>query len=236
MRIHPVVVASLDEGEAVVLGDEAHHLAKVLRVRPGDEVRAFDGSGHEALGTVTAVERSRVVLELAAPYRSPVEVPDEVTLAVALLKANKLADVVRMGTELGVARFVWLDTVRTERADVSAAKRQRLDRVAREAAKQSGRARIPDIDGPVDVDALALAPRTFVADPRADVDLGSVLRSSAPGDGPWMIVTGPEGGFEPSEVDALAARGATPVRLGRSVMRAETAPVAIAAVLMAAIA
>ena len=231
-----MVVASLDEGKAVVLGDEAHHLAKVLRVRPGDEVRAFDGSGNEARGSVAAVERNRVVLELGAAYRSPVELADQVTVAVALLKANKLADVVRMGTELGVARFVWLDTARTERDDVSAAKRQRLDRVAKEAAKQSGRARIPYIEGPVALDDLALSPRTYVGDPRADQDLGTVLRSATAGAGPWMIVTGPEGGFMPSEVDALAARGAMPVRLGRSVLRAETAPVAVAAVLMAAIA
>ena len=236
MRIHPVVVPSLAEGEAVVLGDEAHHLSKVLRVRPGDEVRAFDGSGNEAQGSVTAVERDRVVVELGAAYRSPVELTDEVTVAVALLKANKLADVVRMGTELGVSRFVWLDTIRTERADVSAAKRQRLDRVAKEAAKQSGRARIPDIEGPVDLNDLVLAPRTYVGDPRAKRDLGRVLRSAETGAGPWMIATGPEGGFDPSEIDALATRGATPVRLGRSVLRAETAPVALAAVLMAAIA
>lgn len=236
MRIHPVVVEDLAAGEAVVLGDEAHHLARVLRVRPGDGVRAFDGAGREARGVVTGVERSRVILDLEPPYRSPVELDEEVTLAVALLKANKLADVVRMGTELGVARFVWLATLRAEPEDVSAAKQQRLDRVAREAAKQSGRARIPEIAGPVEVDELALAPRSYVGEPSAEEGLGDVLRSVASGDGPWMLVTGPEGGFDPTEVASLAARGATPVRLGRSVLRAETAPVALAAVLMAAIA
>lgn len=229
MRTHPVVVEDLSAGETVVIGDEGHHLARVLRVRPGDQVRAFDGTGREALGVVRQVERERVTVDLSEPKLSAAEPAAEVTVAVALLKGNKLADVVRMGTELGVRRFVLLDTARAEPDDLSAGKMQRLERVAREAAKQSGRAVIPGVDGPVGLASLELSTETLIADPGADARIADhvLARRSAARD--WLVVSGPEGGFEPEEVAGLVARGATRVSLGRSILRAETAPVALAA-------
>lgn len=234
MRVHPVVVEEVREGETIVYGDEGHHLARVLRVRPGDAVRAFDGSGRQARGTVRDVERGRVTLELRAPEPADAEPAVALTVAVALLKGTKLADVVRMGTELGASRFVLLTTRRAEPDDLSPAKLARLERVAREAAKQSGRAVIPAIDGPVALEGLPLAGRTLIADPGAPQGVAEHVWAHRAEVSAWTTVTGPEGGFEDAEVDALTQRGAVPVSLGRSILRAETAPVVLAAAVLLA--
>ena len=234
MRVHPVVVEDLREGEAVVRGDEGHHLARVLRVRPGDGVRAFDGRGREASGVVRAVERDRVTLELDGPAPSGVEPDLEVTMAVALLKGDKLADVVRMGTELGVARFVLVQTRRAEPDVLSRSKAQRLERIAREAAKQSGRAVIPTIEGPTTLDDLPVDAGAIVADPGADTSAVSHVQATLEPSKRWLTLTGPEGGFADEEVGRLVGRGAARVRLGRSILRAETAAVVLAAAVLLA--
>jgi 16S rRNA (uracil1498-N3)-methyltransferase len=233
-RRHPlaVVVEDLHAGETAISGDEGHHLARVLRVRPGDEVRAFDGRGRESLGVVREVDRDRVVIDLAAPVASETEPEVELTVAVALLKGNKPADVVRMGTELGVRRFALLETARAEPDDLSKSKLQRLERVAREAAKQSGRAVIPELVGPIAIHELELGDQCLVADPRAEVRVLEHVWAHRGTLGSWTTVTGPEGGLDSDEVDALVSRGATPVSLGRSILRAETAPVALATVVL----
>ena len=242
MRVHPVVVERLEEGETAVYGDEGHHLARVLRVRTGDHVRAFDGRGREASGVVQGVERDRVSLELGPSRRSEAEPHVAVTLAVALLKGDKLADVVRMGTELGVARFLLLVTRHSELEDLSRSKTQRLERIAREAAKQSGRAVIPPIEGPAALSDAPVDDTALVADPRADTPVIARVRgdrhasstavSALVSTPTFMTLSGPEGGFAPDEVDDLVRRGATRVSLGRSILRAETAAVVLASAVL----
>lgn len=230
MRTHRVHLPELAEGEAVVTGRDAQHLAQVLRVRPGAPVRAFDGAGREAAGEVVDVEGLRVRLRLGPPRPSPVEPPVALTLAVALLKGDKLAEVVRRGTELGACRFALHVARRCDARHIKPAKLERLGRVAREAAKQCGRSVVPEVLAPVPLASLELGPAALVADPRAGASLAELLP-----EGPaerLLLVTGPEGGLEPREVDALAERGARPVRLGARVLRAETAPIALAAALL----
>ena len=225
-----MVVARLEAGEVVVHGDEGHHLARVLRVRNGDEVRAFDGLGREAMGVVRNVERDRVTLDLGASRRSEAEPSVSVTLAVALLKGDKLADVVRMGTELGVARFLLLATRYAEPEDLSRSKARRLERIAREAAKQSGRAVIPSIDGPVALEDAPVDATALVADPAAGVPVVAHVREA--GEAAFTTFSGPEGGFAAEEVEDLVARGAVRVSLGRSILRAETAAVVLASAVL----
>lgn len=244
-----MLCASLGAGEVVVAGDEAHHLARVLRVQPGAPVEAFDGAGLVAAGAVVAVERDRVTLLLEPPAPSAAEAAREVTLAVALLKGDKLADVVRAGTELGVHRFQLFHCAYADVPRLSSAKLERLRRVAREAAKQSGRARVPAVEAPLPLGELRFADATvLVAHPGASAPLSQALseiqfetqsekrpemqpgaRSPSP---PVALVTGPEGGLRDDEVAALRQRGGRPVALGPRILRAETAPVALAAALL----
>ena len=230
MREHRVFVSTLNGGETTLSGSDAQHLAQVLRVRPGARVRAFDGAGLEAAGIVTGVDPFRVTLTLENPEPSAVEASLKVTLAVALLKGDKLTEVVRRGTELGVADFKLFTSLRCDVRELSANKLERLRRVAQEAAKQSGRSVVPPVAEPVKLGQLELGPFSIVADPYADATLRDRLSAHAPNS--VSVITGPEGGLDPAEVAALMDRGAYPVRLGARILRAETAPVALAAALL----
>lgn len=229
-RVDRVLVDEL--GESVeVRGPEAHHLRDVLRVRVGAEVEAFDGRGRYARGTVTAVDRERVVLALGEARVSTAEPRVDVTLAVALLKGDKLVDVVRPATELGVERVRLFVSANCEARDLSAVKLLRLRRVAQEAARQCGRSVVPAVEEPVPFAALVLDGEVVVGDPAAEgglaAHLDDLLAARA-----VTFVTGPEGGLNEAEVMALRGRGARAVRLGPRVLRADTAPVAMAAALL----
>lgn len=235
MRVHPLHLRPLRAGRCTVIGPEAHHLVRVLRVAPGARLRAFDGDGLEAEATVVALDGSRLVVEVGTPHPGASEAATDLTLVVSLLKGDKLAAVVRMGTELGAARFRFVASRYADVGDLGAAKLERLERIAREAAKQSGRSRIPELLPPLPLSHLATEPvapdaLALVAHPDAPAPLAAAVRPPLP---PRVItLTGPEGGFADDEIAGLTASGWTPVALGPRVLRAETAPLALAATLL----
>ncbi|MBZ9711757.1 16S rRNA (uracil(1498)-N(3))-methyltransferase [Deinococcus multiflagellatus] len=207
----------------MVLGPgEARHL-HVLRLRPGDEVRVFDGQGHEARATLAELDEGRAVLTLGEPVSGAAETPFPLTLGAALLKGDKLSDVVRAATELGVAQVQLLVTARADVRDIGPQKLERLNRVAQEASKQSRRAVVPPVLAPVPLAAFQPAGQVLVAQPGAAARVAEVVAWHAP----LTVITGPEGGLTEAEVTALSARGAHAVTLGPRILRAETAPVAL---------
>ena len=102
MREHRAFLSPLSEGKQQLSGDEAHHLARVLRVRAGQQLELFDGQGMVARATVQAVHKKHIDLDVALPEPSRKELPFHLHLAIALLKGDKLASVVRQASELGV--------------------------------------------------------------------------------------------------------------------------------------
>ena len=234
MRRRRVRLAQVRSGRLRVAPEEAHHLARVLRVRPGDRVQAFDGSGLEAEGRVVHVADGEVEVELGPPGVSPREATLSLTLAVALLKGDKLAQVTRQATELGVAALQPFVAARCDVPRLSPGKLTRLRRVAAEAAKQSGRARVPEVHDAVPLTELGWEGACWVADPAAERGIDAATdRLAAEGAEALTVVTGPEGGLSAEETAGLAARGAWTVRFGPRVLRAETAPVALAAAVLA---
>lgn len=225
-----MLLAGLEPGPRLVLGADARHLRSVLRVRVGEEVVAFDGQGMEAVGRVEAVSPDGVAVRLEAPREGGREPGAAITLAVALLKGDKLADVVRKGTELGVAGFRLFTCAHADVPAVSDGKLRRYRRIAREAAKQCGRDRVPEVSAAVGLADLPLEGKALVAVPEAPVTLRQALPSGSPR--AVTLVSGPEGGLRDDEVAGLVARGADAVRLGPRVLRAETAPVALAAAVL----
>jgi 16S rRNA (uracil1498-N3)-methyltransferase len=227
VRINP-----LREGMVQVAPTVAHHLARVLRVRVGAAVVAFDGDGREASGSVVRVDGDGVWLTLAqarvtegGTAAGAAGGAAGLSIAAALIKGDRWEVIVRMGTELGAAAFVPIVTERSDVRELSPARRVRYERIAEESARQSGRARVPAIHAAVDLDELRWPGGAIVADPRAVTPLAAAFA----GGGEWMAITGPEGGLTEGEVARLAARGARPVRLAPFILRADTAPVAIAA-------
>jgi 16S rRNA (uracil1498-N3)-methyltransferase len=206
------------------------HLIKVLRVHPGVKIKAFDGHGFEADGVVVRMDEPQIEIELAPPYPSAVEAEVRITLAVALLKGDKLSDVVRRGTELGIANFQPIVCSRCQPRELSSNRMERLRRVARAATKQCGRSLVPTISEVVSLASLPLSPYSIAADPRASVPLASLLPTPLPKQ--LTLITGPEGGFHPQEVSRLQQRGAKLVTLGARQLRAETAPLALTSAIL----
>lgn len=232
-RVHRVLVPSLAEGEVVLRGPEAHHLREVLRVKPGAAVEAFDGVGAVAQGEVSSVDSLAVTLSLAKVRASNVEHPRYLTVAVALLKSDKLTGVVRQGTELGVQSFQLLTSRRCDVRSLAPSRFERLRRVAEEAARQSGRARVPELHEPRPLAELTWRGAAVVADPDATLSVAEAIASPELATAKELtVVTGPEGGFSGEELTELTERGALAVTLGPRILRAETAPVALAAALL----
>src|SRR5438270_9556361 len=151
----PPVAFALDEKSVTLSEEEARHARDVLRLRPGEEVQVFDGGGQEFRCALREFARAGAVLDvLEAVEPARPESPLDLTLVIALLKHEKFDLVIQKTTELGVSRIVPLQS---ERAGVrlrdsrDADKRlTRWRRIALEAAKQSGRARVPEISSAAD--------------------------------------------------------------------------------------
>jgi len=213
---------------ATLVGDEARHLVRVLRAKPGDEVVVFDGTGCEWPARVAGITRDTVDLELG-PARADPPVAAPLTLAVALPKGDRQKWLVEKLTELGIARLVPLATARGV-AEATDAARDRLRRAVIEACKQCGRNTLLEITAPVTprqlVAGLAPPTRLVLAAPA-----GPPLPTATAD--PVVGLVGPEGGFTPEELAVFAAAGAVPARLAPHVLRVETAAVALAAALQA---
>lgn len=213
--------------------EEARHLRDVLRLRPGDEVYVFDGEGREFRCEIEDSRRdtARLKIREAIAPASP-ESPLRLTLAVALLKSDKFDLVVQKATELGAVRIV---PVMTKLADIrlrdesDAAKRvMRWQRIALEAAKQSGRALVPMVDQPISFPALTqtASDETKVLFSERD---GQSLRKFKNG-GPETRVAitalvGSEGGWTEEELSLARNNDWAIVTLGGRILRAETAAI-----------
>ena len=227
-----------DRGSVQLAADEARHLRDVLRLQAGDEVYVFDGAGREFQGAVAESGRDSVrldkLVEVAAAHP---ESPLDLTLAIALLKGEKFDLVTQKATELGANRIV---PIITERADVrlrdvnDASKRvARWQRIALEAAKQSGRARVPAVEAPVTF-------ATFIAQAEAalrvmfserDGESLQVVASQRAEFGPVIAMVGSEGGWSDDEIDNAKNAGWKIITLGGRMLRAETAAIVVVALL-----
>ncbi|HEX2271530.1 MAG TPA: 16S rRNA (uracil(1498)-N(3))-methyltransferase [Pyrinomonadaceae bacterium] len=207
--------------------DEARHLREVLRLKPGDEVQVFDGAGKEFRAIVAQARREFAELELKDEVRSArPESPLQLTLAVALLKGEKFDLVVQKGTELGVNRFIPLTTRYADirlRDEADAAKRiTRWQRIALEAAKQCGRAVVPEIFSPVPFESIIKEGSCLMFSERGGEPLKTDLKESV------VAIIGSEGGWSDEELEQARAANVPIVTLGGRVLRAETAAITAA--------
>jgi len=218
---------SIDD-EIVVDGGDGHHLARVRRVRVGERVTVADRHGAWREYVVGAVRDGALSIEAVGPARvEPLLVP-RLCVAFALTKGAKPEVVVRQLTELGVDELMPVigerSVVRRDQTG-EAVLVERLERVAREAAMQSRRARVPELSRPSALLDLAGRRGLVLADRG-----GARTAPPASPDG-WTLVVGPEGGLSPAELEALV--GVPRLGVGSHVLRAETASVAVAALLQA---
>ena len=215
------------DGRAVLTGDEARHLARVMRCVVGDEVVVFDGCGTSWRARVATIGRDEVGLELVAATTAPALPRMPLTLAVALPKGERQKWLVEKLTELGVARLVPLITTRGV-AEATPAAVERLARGVIEACKQCGRDALMEIALPKSVDEIARDPGHSATLVVADRD-GVPFEPAVAEGRPVIAVIGPEGGLTAEELATLEAAGGRRVSLGPHVLRVETAAIALAA-------
>lgn len=222
---------------ARITGPDAHHLARVMRAKEGDEITLCDGQGTDMTARVTDVGPEAVMLEVLDRTQSTAEPPLKVTLFVAYPKLDKLETIIQKGVELGASAIQPF----TSRYCVAQPKKEeqkleRRRRIALEAAKQCGRGAVPAVEAPVEFAALpgllAGYDRAILLYEGGGVPLRTALEG-LPENGRLALITGSEGGFAPEEAEVLCKAGAVQVGLGPRILRCETAPTAVLAAVMA---
>ena len=214
----------LTEGRTItVSGSQAHHVADVLRLKPGDSVYILDGRGARCLAEILETGRSAVVVRTGPPEQLNTESPLKLVLAQAVLKGDKMDVVVRKATELGCFSLI---PVIAERCQVRrSARAHRWRKIAESASAQSGRAVVPEICEPVLLKDLIRdhSGTGIVFWENAAEGLQRVLDSIRT-EG-ITLLTGPEGGFTAYEVRQAEDAGFIRASLGPRILRAETAAV-----------
>nr|WP_090343253.1 16S rRNA (uracil(1498)-N(3))-methyltransferase [Mycolicibacterium malmesburyense]CRL74194.1 16S ribosomal RNA methyltransferase RsmE [Mycolicibacterium malmesburyense] len=212
---------------AVVDGDEGFHAANVRRIRPGERLQLSDGAGELAQCEVDEVGKGRLTARVLGRRFVPPPTP-AVTVVQALPKSDRSELAIELATEAGADGFVPWQAARCVAKWETPAKvdkgLRRWSAVARSAARQSRRARIPEVAGPVStaqlVDLLAGQEMILVLHESATQRLTDVAIAEADA---VTLVVGPEGGIADDELAALTDAGATVVRLGPTVLRTSTA-------------
>jgi 16S rRNA (uracil1498-N3)-methyltransferase len=234
-RIRLYVEDALADGQALTLGrDQSHYLANVMRRGVGDRVAVFNGRDGEHWAEISDARRGAVSLALGAQFREQTQEPD-LWLAFAPIKRAAVDFLAAKATELGVSRLIPVMTARTNTERVNT---KRLRAIAVEAAEQSERLSVPEISEPVRLSALVdtwppdrsllVGDETGAGRPVA-VAAGEIAAGS-----PLAVLTGPEGGFAPDELDRIRELTfVIPIGLGPRVLRADTAALAALAVVQA---
>jgi len=211
--------------------EQSHHVVQVLRLRRGDALAVFDGRGREWDAELLDDRRTGARVRIGAEKLDPVEAPVAVTLFQGLCRPDRMEWVVQKSTELGVWSVRPIATMRSEGDGPSAERLDRWRRIAREAARQSGRRIVPGISEVETIPAAAsLRGASIVLAPGAEAPLASVLSGPAPPE--VHLVVGPEGGLEQGEVAALEGSGFRRAELGPRILRTETAGVVACALIL----
>jgi 16S rRNA (uracil1498-N3)-methyltransferase len=229
-------VEAIERGHAQIIDQDAHHLTRVLRVEPGQKFEISDNS-NVYLAEVETARKDLVSFRILERIDAA-EPVIHTALFASLIKFERLEWLIEKATELGVSALTPVRAERSEKGLEAAALKRvgRWKRIAREASEQSRRARLPDIESPIDLtDALrdAEGHRYALEESAAPPILSAFPDARQPGDRVALLV-GPEGGWTDRERAAIANAGWRAVSLGHEILRAETAAIAALAIVNAA--
>ena len=227
----------IDENNIVLTGSDANHIGRSLRMRVGEAVTVCC-SGVDYCCTIGSITADAVYLDLVEKHRCAAEPNIEVTLFQAVPKLDKLEYIIQKSVELGVSRIVPVLTrrciSRPDEKDFAKKKLPRLNKIAEEAAKQSGRGLIPEVTPMVDlreaVEMMKQIDRTVLLyEEEGGCSFGDVELSGVRTVG---LFIGSEGGFDREEAEMAVNSGAKQVWLGKRILRCETAPITALSILM----
>jgi 16S rRNA (uracil1498-N3)-methyltransferase len=218
------------EGSFPLPADAAHHAARVLRLRIGDAVQIFDGTGNECHGVIAEMSGKRVVVDNLTAVDANRESPLKITLAQALSSSEKMDWVIQKATELGVAAIQPLATERSVARLSSERAEKRIEhwqQVAISACEQCGRNVLPEILPPLDIMAWLQQMRAATSQKLILLPEGAqALHSQPRPESEVTLLIGAEGGFAQAESESALLCGFVPIRMGTRVLRTETAAIA----------
>ncbi|WP_018393976.1 16S rRNA (uracil(1498)-N(3))-methyltransferase [Bacillus sp. 37MA] len=223
------------DNKITITGEDFHHISRVMRMEAGSCIYTVHPDGRTSISTITEIKESEAVAEVTEWVKRSVELPADVVVSTGLVKGDKFDYIIQKGTELGAAGFVPFEASRSvvkwDRKK-GAKKTERWQKIAKEAAEQSHRSRIPFVSEPVSLTQVIESGKDFdmllfAFEETAKAGDMSVFYEAVSGlsEGKrLLIVTGPEGGFSEKEAEQLTKGGFTACALGPRILRAETAP------------
>ncbi|EGL82679.1 Ribosomal RNA small subunit methyltransferase E [Caldalkalibacillus thermarum TA2.A1] len=220
--------------QCVITGQDAYHIQRVMRMSLGERVICCDGRGRSVVAELTHFDTDVVHCHIVQELDEQRELPVQVTIAQGLPKGDKMEWVLQKGTELGAVRFVPFVSERTivkYDQQKEKKKRQRWQKIIKEAAEQTHRQWLPELSPIVTIDELAQleADTKLVADEEQSTKLSSSPSAFVQAlkgleeKQHLAVAIGPEGGFSREEIHFLKQHGFTPISLGRRILRTETA-------------
>ncbi|MBA4493132.1 16S rRNA (uracil(1498)-N(3))-methyltransferase [Paenactinomyces guangxiensis] len=220
-----------DRDRIRISGEDVHHIKNVMRSRPGDQLVCCDGRGNDYLAEIIEIDPAAVLCRVIDKSSSLGEPETKVTIAQSLPKGDKLEWILQKGTEIGAVRFLPFVSERTIvkiDARKAAKKRERWQRIVKEAAEQAHRGFIPEVASPVSwtglLEEIHRTEEALIAYEKGGVPLAKSLAQISSKQ--ILLIIGPEGGFTESEVAGAQRAGAIPVTLGSRILRTETASLA----------
>ena len=218
-------------------GSVARQLRAVLRAEPGDHIRLFDGSGSEWEVEIDHVGRNEVETTLISAVKPIPEPSTKVTMLLGLARPERIELAIQKCTELGVVRFIPVTSERVQGGNTGTPSPKRLERwqrIAIEAAEQSGRAIVPSVESPKPLmeaatEVVSKQPLLCMWEETSEYSqpLSSALGALPADQSELAALIGPPGGFSETEAEAITEAGATLVTLGERVLRSETAAIAV---------
>lgn len=234
MQRYFVSPEQMTESSVIISGDDASHIAKVMRMEAGDQVICSDNRDRVMLCEITNINKDEVETKIVEPILEQKELPLRVTIAQGLPKGDKLEGIVQKGTELGARAFLPFSSSRCiVKWDEKKGHKKtlRLEKIAKEAAEQSHRSHVPEVLPPVSFRELLTKAMDYdikIVAYEEEAKSGETKRlakvfSEAENGSSVICVIGPEGGLSEQEVDHLQEKGFIPCGLGPRILRTETA-------------
>lgn len=220
----------------IINSDDVNHITKVLRLGVGDEIICCDGAGFNYTAVIDKCEKKLIECSITEKYKTETEPNVHVTLIQGIPKASKMDYIIQKTTELGISEIYPCEMSRCVAKAENGKKIERWNKIATEAAKQSGRGIVPIVHEPINVsEAVSLlksANVAFVPYECAEKSFLKPLLKSCDGAQNAVFMIGPEGGFDEKEISLIKDAGIPVISLGKRILRTETAGEAVLSMLM----